>query len=200
MISVKRPRILILGYGPEITRIHKLLEDKNCEVIYDSPEPNFEQQYDLVVSFGYRNIIRPETLSRAKCSFINLHMSLLPYNRGAHPNFWSFYDQTPSGVSIHLIDAGIDTGPILWQKKVDLDPSKMTFRETYAILFHELEALFEDKLENILEGNWQPVVAKERGTFHSKNELPIEFGGWDQNIAHEISRLKNKTGRSNNGN
>ena len=38
--------------------------------------------------------------------------------QGAHPNFWSFYDNTPSGVTIHLIDAGIDTGDVLYQKKL----------------------------------------------------------------------------------
>ena len=72
---------------------------------------------DLIVSFGYRHILRSDFINKCGCPIANLHISYLPFNRGAHPNFWSFYDDTPSGVSIYLIDEGIDTGPILFQKK-----------------------------------------------------------------------------------
>ena len=48
-------------------------------------------------------------------------MSYLPFNRGAHPNFWSFVDNTPSGVSIVEIDKGIDTGPVIYKKKIKFD-------------------------------------------------------------------------------
>ncbi|MCL0081308.1 hypothetical protein M1N64_03665 [Peptococcaceae bacterium] len=41
---------------------------------------------------------------------INLHISFLPWNRGADPNFWSFIENAPVGVSIHYLDEGIDTG------------------------------------------------------------------------------------------
>ena len=45
-------------------------------------------------------------------------MSFLPYNRGSHPNFWSFIDDTPKGITIHEIDEGADTGNIVFQKKI----------------------------------------------------------------------------------
>lgn len=77
---------------------------------------------------------------------INLHISYLPGNRGAHPNFWSFYDETPSRVSIHLIDTGIDTGPILFQKYVDFNQDEKAFSQTYKKLVIEIEKLF---IENI---------------------------------------------------
>ena len=38
-----------------------------------------------------------------------MHISYLPFNRGAHPNYWSFKDNSPKGVTIHFIDNGIDT-------------------------------------------------------------------------------------------
>lgn len=48
-------------------------------------------------------------------------MSYLPYNKGTHPNYWSFIENTPKGVMIHEIDKGIDTGNIIVQKKIKLN-------------------------------------------------------------------------------
>ena len=69
-------------------------------------------------------LLKKRVLNNIIIPIVNLHISYLPWNRGAHPNFWSFFDATPTGVSIHLIDKGIDTGPIIVQKKVKLDPAK----------------------------------------------------------------------------
>lgn len=46
---------------------------------------------------------------------MNLHISYLPWNKGADPNFWSCIDGTPAGVTLHHIDAGVDTGDIIAQ-------------------------------------------------------------------------------------
>lgn len=53
---------------------------------------------------------------------INTHPSYLPYNRGKHPYHWAIVDGTPFGVTIHRVDDGIDTGDILWQKRIELTP------------------------------------------------------------------------------
>jgi len=65
-----------------------------------------------VVSYGYRRILKQNVIGGFDCPIFNLHISYLSYNRGAHRNFWSFYDNTPSGAAIHLNDSGEDTGPI----------------------------------------------------------------------------------------
>ena len=43
-----------------------------------------------------------------KRPIVNLHISYLPFNRGSHPNYWSFVENTPKGVSIHEIDEQIE--------------------------------------------------------------------------------------------
>ena len=48
---------------------------------------------------------------------INLHISYLPWNRGADPNLWSAVGM-PKGVTIHYINDGFDTGDILFQKAI----------------------------------------------------------------------------------
>src|SRR5687768_13309593 len=77
------------------------------------------QDIDFVVSFGYRYIIPARYIDHYRGRMVNIHISLLPWNRGSDPNFWSWFDRTPKGVSIHAIDPGIDTGDVLAQREVD---------------------------------------------------------------------------------
>src|SRR6056300_461455 len=62
------------------------------------------EDFDWVISFGYKHILKSDFISRFYRKIINLHISYLPYNRGSHPNVWSFVEDTPKGVTIHLID------------------------------------------------------------------------------------------------
>ena len=97
---------------------------------------------EFIVSYGYRHILHKEVLDLFSLRAINLHISLLPYNRGAHPNFWAFAQNTPSGVSIHLLDEHLDTGNILFQKEVFIDPQLNTFASSYDLLTREMASLF----------------------------------------------------------
>ena len=76
------------------------------------------KESDLIISFGYNKIIKKKVLKFTKRSILNLHISYLPFNRGAHPNFWSFYKNTPKGVSIHEINSKIDQGNLIFRKKI----------------------------------------------------------------------------------
>ena len=53
-------------------------------------------------------------------------MSYLPYIE-AHPNFWSFMDKTPKGVTIHEISNGIDAGDITFQRQYEFNISSENF-------------------------------------------------------------------------
>ena len=106
---------------------------------------------------------------------INLHISYLPFNRGAHPNFWSFVDNSPKGVTIHEIDEGLDTGPIIHQKKLSFNIKKKesdTFFKTYKILNNEIQKLFFKKINQILNKNYSTKKQENNGTFHYKKDLP----------------------------
>ncbi len=121
-------------------------------------------------------------------------MSYLPYNRGSHPNFWSFVEGTPSGVTIHEVNKGIDTGKIIAQKKINFKlkkNSKITFFQSYKILFNELEKLFLKNLKNLITGNYKTCKQPYSGTVHYKNELPRTIlKKWSQNIAKTIVKYK----------
>ena len=74
---------------------------------------------DLVVSAGFMKILGPQFLSRFPARVVNTHPALLPAFPGAHavPDALA-YGVKVTGCSVHLVDAGTDTGPILAQQPV----------------------------------------------------------------------------------
>jgi Formyl transferase len=96
---------------------------------------------DFIVSYGYRHIIREPQLSLYAGRLVNVHISLLPWNRGSDPNLWSWFDDTPKGVTIHVIDAEIDTGAIIAQRRLDLGNDE-TLSSSYFKLRSAAERLF----------------------------------------------------------
>jgi folate-dependent phosphoribosylglycinamide formyltransferase PurN len=69
---------------------------------------------DVALVFG-TGILREPFLSAFEGRIINIHLGLSPYYRGAGTNFWPLVNREPEfvGATIHYLDAGIDTGPIL---------------------------------------------------------------------------------------
>jgi len=69
---------------------------------------------DVVLVFG-TGILREPVLSAFDGRILNIHLGLSPYYRGAGTNFWPLVNREPEfvGATIHYLDAGIDTGPIL---------------------------------------------------------------------------------------
>lgn len=69
---------------------------------------------DVVLVFG-TGILREPLLSAFDGRIINIHLGLSPYYRGAGTNFWPLVNREPEfvGATIHYLDAGIDTGPII---------------------------------------------------------------------------------------
>ena len=69
---------------------------------------------DVVLVFG-TGILRQPVLRAFDGRLLNIHLGLSPYYRGAGTNFWPLVNREPEyvGATIHVLDAGIDTGPIL---------------------------------------------------------------------------------------
>lgn len=152
------------------------------EVFKTSDKLPDNHQADWLISHNYRHILKEPIVSRFRGRAINLHASLLPWNRGASPNFWSWFDETPKGVSIHCIDRGIDTGEIVTQKEVNLS-SSMTLRQTYDVLQGELISAFRTCWRDIRHGHLSLQARSGVGSYHNSagtkywtDQLP---SGWD---------------------
>lgn len=141
-----------------------------CVRVWDgalSPDNLVSDMPEWVVSYNYRHIIKSHILSLLPGRVINLHVSLLPWNRGADPNLWSFIDDTPKGVSIHHIDAGLDTGPLIVQRKMDFDPVAETLETSYVKLHAEIQGLFRENWDMLLAGRLPGRQQPSGGSFHT---------------------------------
>ncbi len=78
---------------------------------------------DVVLVFG-TGILREPLLSAFEGRILNIHLGLSPYYRGAGTNFWPLVNREPEyvGATIHYLDAGIDTGPILSHARPLIEP------------------------------------------------------------------------------
>tara|TARA_B110000003_G_C16642640_1_gene530765 strand:+ start:185 stop:760 length:576 start_codon:yes stop_codon:yes gene_type:complete len=143
-----------------------------------------KNKFDFLISYGYRYIISEDVLLFFKEKAINLHISLLPYNRGSDPNFWSFLEKSPKGVTIHLIDIGLDTGDILVQKEIKINSKKYSLKTSYDLLKFEIENLFFKNWNSIKNQKIIPKKQKGKGSFHLKKDIQkynylIQKNGWD---------------------
>ena len=76
---------------------------------------------ELIVLAGYMQLLTPDFLVHFPNRVINVHPSLLPAFPGARPiEDTVAAGATISGVTVHLVDEGVDTGPILAQEQVDI--------------------------------------------------------------------------------
>lgn len=190
-------KILFLSNN-EITYplVEWLKNDKNEEVICSTnritPEYLKEILPDMIISYNYRYIIKEDVLEYYDKWIINLHTSYLPWNKGADPNLWSFLDDTPKGITIHLIDKGVDTGDILLQKRVCFDEEKETLLSSYKELHVEIQNLFKINWENIKTKHLVPKRQSEEGSMHYIKDFGKVRGilgeeGWDISI-NELKR------------
>ena len=180
-------KILFLG-PPDSPVLHWLMEQG--EEIYSTLEkisPHFvlENGFNFLISYGYRHILKTDVLDLFPGKAINLHISYLPYNRGADPNFWSFLEGTPKGVTIHYLDAGVDTGDIIVQRTVTFDVLETeTLASSYSKLQTSIQHLFFENWANIKQGTCNRIPQVEAGTTHKiKDKAPFEFllqkDGWN---------------------
>lgn len=92
---------------------------------------------DYMFSIYFRDIIRKEVLSLIKKAAVNLHPSLLPDYKGCFSAPWALInEEKKTGITYHIIDVGVDTGSILYQKELIINESDTAFS-----LYHRLIAL-----------------------------------------------------------
>lgn len=133
---------------------------------------------DIFVVAAFGQIISQEILDMPKYGCVNIHASLLPKYRGAAPIQWAVIDgEEKTGITIMQMDAGIDTGDILYTKECMLDP-----KETGASLFDKLMVLGAEAIVEALPlieaGKLVPVPQKEEEATHV-GKLTKEFGKLD---------------------
>ena len=120
----------------------------------------------FAVSFNYRHILSQASIEALGCPIINVHCSVLPWNRGASPNFFSYYENTPKGVTVHELTAGLDKGGVLLQRVLPLSEDE-TFESSYQKLIECACLLLEEKWDELAEARIKPRPQADGGSYHT---------------------------------
>ena len=143
-----------------------------------------ELDYDLIVCAHFQRILPPRIFSRAHLGALNLHPSLLPKYRGMSPQHWPIIlGDVETGVTVHSIDDGVDTGRIMRQVRIPLDPE---------IYIHQLQTKFLavyrsimiEAVERLLSGDLgEEQPAADISYFHKIQDSDMEI-----NAEMDVSR------------
>jgi methionyl-tRNA formyltransferase len=108
-----------LAAGLPVTQPEKIRSNAEFRSQLESIAP------DAIVVVAYGRIIPPWMLALSRLGCINLHASLLPKYRGAAPIQWAIaMGDAYTGNTTMLLEEGLDTGPILLQKTVEISPTQ----------------------------------------------------------------------------
>jgi methionyl-tRNA formyltransferase len=123
-------------------------------------------QPDIVIVNGTR-IISKKILHCTAAIFINMHVGITPWYRGSHGGYWALYnnDAANFGTTIHLVDAGVDTGGVL--KQAFTKPGGEDNFTTYPILqvVAGITAL-KEVLRQVINGTYTLKKHTEKGTMY----------------------------------
>lgn len=128
-------------------------------------------ELDYIVGIHFPYLVPAEVLSLPRHGVLNLHPAYLPYNRGWHTASWAILDGTAIGATLHFMDEGVDTGDIVHQRRLPIEPD-----DTADSLYRRVKAL---ELEVFREA-WPSLEARtakrtpqprDQGSAHVKADL-----------------------------
>jgi len=113
-----------------------------------------ELRPSLVVLAGFMRIIPERIVRKWRWKIINIHPSLLPAFPGMHAIEKAYkHGVKVTGITVHFVDEGVDTGPIILQKAIEVDP-RWTLDDLERKI-HEIEhAWYPRIIQTILNGRW----------------------------------------------
>lgn len=125
---------------------------------------------DVVIVCGYQFYLPKAFLDIPPMGVINFHTSLLPRHCGRHPGFQTiWYGDKESGMTLHFMDAGLDTGDIISQNRIPVEPDD-TVDSLYSRIWAACEPLVENLL-NDLDNNSVPRVPQDPSQYFYNYEL-----------------------------
>ncbi len=145
---------------------------------------------DFIIVVYYDNILKPKLFNLAKRGAINLHLADALKYRGCYPTTMAIMNgEQEYGVTLHYIDEGIDTGPIIARKTFPLSDD-LRGDELYFLASRKGLDLFRDNIENVFQNKVLPVVQTADNDLkkYKRNDFPPH----DLKIKEEVPQLYNR--------
>jgi len=165
---------LALEHGLEIFQPERLRDPAAYEVLQNIAP-------DLIVVAAYGQILPKEVLELPPLGCINVHASLLPEYRGAAPIQWAILDgKKETGITIMLMEEGLDTGPMLLQKKIII-AEDMDFGRLYEALSQLGTQALLEAIPLWAKGELKPVSQQDAlATYAQRLERQHEKIDWQK--------------------
>lgn len=156
----------------------KICNEKNIKIV--ELEELYDQEDLVFISLEFDQIIRPEKFKSKK--LFNIHFSLLPAYKGMFTSIWPILKgEKHSGVTLHKIDNGIDTGDIIDQYQFDL-PFQTTGLKLYNEYIYHSKELLTKNIDKLLKDSIQVSTKQpmQGASYYSKhtidfNSVDIDF-------------------------
>lgn len=131
------------AYSSKVYMVNDL-NGQQCEQLLTELEPE-------IIALGCSRILRGNIIDIPKIGILNAHPGLLPEYRGMDTIQWAIYNGDDIGVSVHFIDRGVDTGPIIGRRVIDVEHN-----DTMESLWKKADAaaaeLLSDTIFRIFQG------------------------------------------------
>ncbi len=123
---------------------------------------------DVIVVCHFQKILKQELIELPKYGSINLHPSLLPLYRGMSPQHWPIINgDSETGITVHFIDEGVDTGDIIVQKKLSIG------QDTYVFdLQNQMKIIYATIVKEALE-----IIESLKGNYFKQSDLKGSYFG-----------------------
>ena len=132
---------------------HKGMErrahEMEVEKVIDAAAPRF------IVLAGYMRILGPEFIGKYRHRILNIHPALLPSFPGVHAQKQAFdYGVKLAGCTVHFVDEGTDTGPIILQKAVPVYDAD-TLEDLEARILEQEHRAYAEAIGLLLDSKWE---------------------------------------------
>ena len=128
--------------NPNGTEFHRLLREVAPDAVLNQSE----------------KLLKPEVLSIPTYGFLNRHASLLPRFRGRLAGWWAHAAEPPSyGLTIHLVDEGVDTGGIIRQRAFDDIDGAWAYPRVMRHIMRDAPELFWAAADQLVQPGFEPL-------------------------------------------
>jgi len=183
--SAKKKIKAIIGASirPQYFQDLKKIADQINVPFFIQPKPNNNEYLkfkknlkklnpNLFFINSYSMILREDLLKIPQIGTYNIHPAFLPKNRGSNPIQWSIINQDKfTGVTLHEVDKGIDSGPIIDKKKV-----RIYFNDTWISISEKIDKyiieLIQNNLNSIINKNYSKSYQNEKKATYNNRRRP----------------------------
>lgn len=156
------------SWQPSLKKCANELQCKICSL------DEAQQQENMVfISLEFDKILRVNRFRSS--SIFNIHFSKLPAYKGMFTSVWPILNgETETGVTLHRVDDGIDTGPIIDQFVFKIDIND-TARDVYFKCLNQAFDLFTRNIQNLLSGQYESIPQSVIGSsYYSKHSIDFK--------------------------